>query len=112
MWAGEKGAHGYLVNIIWPLTPFTADNGATHIYPHSHGADGMAKTDPGEPIVAACDHGAATCFLGSTAHGAGATNTDPVRRGARPEARGAGTEGVGTCRSRWATGIEQKNTHR
>ncbi|WP_306997593.1 phytanoyl-CoA dioxygenase family protein [Sphingopyxis sp. DBS4] len=78
MWAGEKGAHEYLVNIIWPLTPFTADNGATHIYPYSHGADGMAKTDPGEPIIAACEPGAAICFLGSTAHGAGANK--PSRR--------------------------------
>jgi ectoine hydroxylase-related dioxygenase (phytanoyl-CoA dioxygenase family) len=81
MWAGEKGAHEYLVNIIWPLTPFTADNGATHIYPYSHGADGMAKTDPGEPIIAACEPGAAICFLGSTAHGAGANITNEVRRG-------------------------------
>src|SRR3546814_18098971 len=69
------------VNINGPLTPFPAVNGATHIYPHSHGADGMAKTDPGEPIVAACDPGAAICFLGSTAHGAGANITDQVRRG-------------------------------
>jgi ectoine hydroxylase-related dioxygenase (phytanoyl-CoA dioxygenase family) len=81
MWAGEKGAHEYLVNIIWPLTPFTADNGTTHIYPYSHGADGMAKTDPGEPIIAACEPGAAICFLGSTAHGAGANITNEVRRG-------------------------------
>lgn len=81
MWTGEKGAHEYLVNVIWPLTPFTADNGATHIYPHSHGADGMAKLDPGEPIIAACEPGAAICFLGSTAHGAGANITDKVRRG-------------------------------
>lgn len=81
MWAGEKGAHEYLINVIWPLTPFTAENGATHIYPHSHGADGMSKMDPGEPVVAACEPGAAICFLGSTAHGAGANVSDRVRRG-------------------------------
>jgi ectoine hydroxylase-related dioxygenase (phytanoyl-CoA dioxygenase family) len=81
MWNGAKGEHEYLVNVMWPLTPFTADNGATRIYPFSHGANGMAKEDPGEPIVAECAPGAAICFLGSTAHGAGANITNAVRRG-------------------------------
>jgi ectoine hydroxylase-related dioxygenase (phytanoyl-CoA dioxygenase family) len=81
MWNGAKGEHEYLVNVMWPLTPFTADNGATHIYPFSHGADGIAREDPGKPIVAECLPGAAICFLGSTAHGAGANVTSDVRRG-------------------------------
>nr|WP_117351255.1 phytanoyl-CoA dioxygenase family protein [Blastomonas fulva] len=81
MWNGEKGAHEYLVNVIWPLTPFSAANGATHIYPDSHGADGMARQDPGAPVIAECEPGAAICFLGSTAHGAGANVTSQVRRG-------------------------------
>jgi ectoine hydroxylase-related dioxygenase (phytanoyl-CoA dioxygenase family) len=81
MWNGAKGEHEYLVNVMWPLTPFTADNGATRIYPFSHGADGIAREDPGKPIVAECLPGAAICFLGSTAHGAGANVTNDVRRG-------------------------------
>ena len=81
MWNGAKGAHEYLVTVIWPLTPFTAANGATHIYPDSHGADGMARQDLSEPAIAECDPGAAICFLGSTAHGAGANVTSQVRRG-------------------------------
>lgn len=81
MWNGAKGAHEYLVNIIWPLTEFTADNGATQIYPESHGPAGMAKEDVGQPVVATCEPGAAICFLGSTAHGAGANVTQQVRRG-------------------------------
>lgn len=80
MWNGAKGAHEYLVNVIWPLTPFSAANGATHIYPDSHGADGMARQDPGAPVIAECEPGAAICFLGSTAHGAGANVTSQVRR--------------------------------
>src|SRR3546814_11633564 len=71
MWPCAKGEQEFLVNVIWPLTPFTADNGATHIYPNSHGAAGMAKADLGSPVVAACAPGSAICFLGSTAHGAG-----------------------------------------
>jgi ectoine hydroxylase-related dioxygenase (phytanoyl-CoA dioxygenase family) len=81
MWQGEKGDHEYLVNVIWPLTPFTEENGATLIYPGSHGPVGMAREDVGEPVAAACSPGAAICFLGSTAHGAGANITAHVRRG-------------------------------
>lgn len=81
MWAGAKGAHEYLLNVIWPLTSFTEENGATQIYPASHGVAGLAKDDPGDPIVAACEPGSAICFLGSTAHGAGANRTSKVRRG-------------------------------
>ncbi|MES2067812.1 MAG: phytanoyl-CoA dioxygenase family protein [Pseudomonadota bacterium] len=81
MWAGAKGAHEYLLNVIWPLTSFTEQNGATQIYPASHGAAGLGKDDPGDPIVAACEPGSAICFLGSTAHGAGANRTSKVRRG-------------------------------
>src|SRR3546814_101024 len=61
MWPCAKGEQEFLVNVIWPLTPFTADNGATHIYPNSHGAAGMAKADLGSPVVAACEPGSAIC---------------------------------------------------
>ncbi len=81
MWPCAKGEQEYLVNVIWPLTPFTADNGATHIYPKSHGTAGMAKADLGSSVVAACKPGSAICFLGSTAHGAGANLSGAVRRG-------------------------------
>ncbi|MGD9812803.1 MAG: phytanoyl-CoA dioxygenase family protein [Sphingobium sp.] len=80
MWRGEKGHHEYLVNVIWPLTPFTRENGATQIYPGSHGPEGMACEDPGEPVAAECGPGSAICFLGSTAHGAGANRSGGVRR--------------------------------
>ncbi|MGQ0278486.1 phytanoyl-CoA dioxygenase family protein [Sphingopyxis sp. Q841] len=81
MWRGADGSQEYLVNVLWPLTPFTRDNGATEIYPGSHGVSGMAKEDPGPPIYAECEPGSAICFLGSTAHGAGANISENVRRG-------------------------------
>lgn len=80
MWQCQKGNQEYLINVIWPLTPFTFENGATLIYPYSHGLGGMAAKDLGEPIVAECPPGSAICFLGSTAHGAGANITPDVRR--------------------------------
>ncbi|WP_262407912.1 phytanoyl-CoA dioxygenase family protein [Sphingopyxis sp. OPL5] len=44
MWRGADGTQEYLVNVLWPLTPFTKDNGATRIFPESHGVKGMAKS--------------------------------------------------------------------
>lgn len=81
MWRGADGSQEYLVNVLWPLTPFTSRNGATHIFPGSHGTTGMAKTDLGAPVIATCDPGSAIVFLGSTAHGAGANVSAEVRRG-------------------------------
>ena len=81
MWRGADGTQEYLVNILWPLTAFTRENGATCIFPESHGVTGMAKADPGPPIHAECQPGSAICFLGSTAHGAGANLSKSVRRG-------------------------------
>ncbi|GLI99080.1 phytanoyl-CoA dioxygenase family protein [Sphingobium sp. BS19] len=81
MWQGEKGGHEYLVNVIWPLTPFTQDNGATLIYPDSHGPVGMAREALCDPIAAECPPGSAICFLGSTVHGAGANSSAQARRG-------------------------------
>jgi len=81
MWPISKGEQEFLVNIIWPLTSFTAENGATHIYRDSHGPAGMARDEFGDPVIAACEPGHAICFLGSTAHGAGANVTRSVRRG-------------------------------
>lgn len=74
MWQGEKGHHEYLLNVIWPLTPFTADNGATQIHP-----DGEVQDDA-SAIIAACEPGSAICFLGSTLHGAGANRSGSVRQ--------------------------------
>ncbi len=80
MWPAPKSDQEFLVNVVWPLTPFTADNGATHIYPRSHGVSGMAKKELGSPVIAECNPGSAICFLGSTVHGAGANVTAGVRR--------------------------------
>ena len=36
MWDGTKGEVEYLLNVMWPLSSFTAENGATKIWPGSH----------------------------------------------------------------------------
>ncbi len=81
MWPAPKGEHEYLLNVIWPLTDFTATNGATRIFPGSHKALVEELGQLGEPIVAEAQPGDAICFLGSTVHAAGPNRTDEVRRG-------------------------------
>lgn len=81
MWAGIKGTHEYLVNVMWPLTPFTAENGATRMYPGSHRQTIEALEELGDPIAAECGPGSAICFLGSTVHGGGPNRSNSVRRG-------------------------------
>lgn len=81
MWRGSKGGGEYLLNVMWPLTPFTAENGATSIYPASHAAKNYGEGTPIEVISAQALPGAAICFLGSTLHGAGANISLQPRRG-------------------------------
>lgn len=79
MWQGVKGEVEYLVNVMWPMTPFTADNGATLIYPDTHGSEALRDGDPGTPVSAICDPGDAIVFLGSLLHGGGTNRTSEVR---------------------------------
>jgi hypothetical protein len=81
MWQGPKGKMQYLLNVIWPLSDFTAVNGATMIWPGSHGPDEFDEPPVGDPVIAEMVPGEALLFLGSTLHGAGANNAKAVRRG-------------------------------
>lgn len=81
MWRAPPGAMEYLVNVIWPITPFTADNGATRVWPRSHGPKALEPAAEGEPVPAVMPPGSALLFLGSALHGAGANVTNAVRRG-------------------------------
>ena len=81
MWRAPPGQAEYLVNVIWPLTPFTAKNGATLVWPNSHGEKCLRELPEGHPVPATMDPGAALIFLGSTLHGAGGNVAPDVRRG-------------------------------
>lgn len=81
MWRGPVGEIEYLVNVMWPLTPFTEENGATLVWPGSHGARALAPVPVESPLAAEMQPGSALLFLGSTLHGAGANRSDEVRRG-------------------------------
>ena len=81
MWRGPVGEIEYLVNVMWPLNRFTPDNGATLVWPRSHGARALVSEPEEPPFAAGMAPGAALVLLGSTLHGAGANLTRTVRRG-------------------------------
>lgn len=81
MWRGATGEMEYLVNVIWPLVSFTAHNGATMVWPRSHGAKALTTELGTTPVSAVMEPGSALVFLGSTLHGAGENRAATVRRG-------------------------------
>ena len=81
MWPVRSPGIEYLINVMWPFTPYRADNGATRIWPGSHLRQEDMLIDPAEAIAAEMEPGAALMFLGSTLHGGGANRTKCSRRG-------------------------------
>nr|WP_286771407.1 phytanoyl-CoA dioxygenase family protein [Sphingomonas sp. 66-10] len=81
MWRGAIGETEYLVNVMWPFTDYRADNGATLIWPQSHGTAALSDPPQMQPVTAEMRPGDALVFLGSTLHGAGGNDSDDIRRG-------------------------------
>jgi len=81
MWRGPTGSIEYLVNVMWPFTPYREANGATLVWPQSHGARAPESPPDTSPVAIDLEPGAALLFLGSTLHGAGGNRSDQVRRG-------------------------------
>lgn len=81
MWRGPTGQIEYLVNVMWPLTPFTRENGATRLWPESHGHRISGTFAEGREDVPEVRPGSALLFLGSTLHAAGGNRSAEVRRG-------------------------------
>ena len=81
MWHGPKGEIEYLVNVMWPFTDYTADNGSTVIWPGSHKCQGVHSMPAEEAISIEMQPGDVLLFLGSTLHGGGENRTKQARRG-------------------------------
>jgi ectoine hydroxylase-related dioxygenase (phytanoyl-CoA dioxygenase family) len=82
MWGGPKGEMEYLVNVMWPLGPYRAENGATVIYPGSHnGGPNSGSGDACAPVFAEMDPGDVLLFLGSILHGGGRNGAEAPRTG-------------------------------
>jgi hypothetical protein len=81
MWRGPKGTLEYLVNVMWPLTPFTCENGGTRLWSGSHLDVDVGVLPEEDAVVPAVLPGDALIFLGSTLHGGGGNVTMTPRRG-------------------------------
>jgi ectoine hydroxylase-related dioxygenase (phytanoyl-CoA dioxygenase family) len=81
MWGGPKGEIEYLLNVMWPLTNFTKENGATLIWPGSHRHQQDYFLPHSDAMAAEMPVGSALLFLGSTLHGGGANRSRLPRTG-------------------------------
>ncbi len=82
MWRGQIGETEYLVNVMWPFTPYNFENGGTLVWPKSHGRRALDPNPPTGEFAPEVEPGSALLFLGSTLHGAGGNASNNVRRGA------------------------------
>jgi ectoine hydroxylase-related dioxygenase (phytanoyl-CoA dioxygenase family) len=82
MWRGAIGETEYLVNVMWPFTRYTRENGATIVWPNSHGSKALEPDPPAGEFPVELEPGSALLFLGSTLHCAGGNASDEIRRGA------------------------------
>lgn len=81
MWQGPKGSAEYLVNVMWPLTTFTAENGGTRLWTGSHYDQDVPVLPEQDSVVPTVQPGDALIFLGSTLHGGGGNASQAPRRG-------------------------------
>ena len=81
MWPIHAPGVEYLVNVMWPFTSYTRENGATVLWPGSNRRQDEILLAEDEAIAAEMEPGDALIFLGSTLHGGGANTTDTPRRG-------------------------------
>ena len=81
MWPNEPKLKPWLINVMWPLTDFTDENGATRLWPGSH-RDALDRAiDPGQSVAGELKPGSALLFLGSLTHGAGQNRSHAPRDG-------------------------------
>jgi len=81
MWPADTQGKHWLINVMWAVSDFTEDNGATRIWPGSHRQSLDRSIDPKDSIAATMPKGSALVFLGSVTHGAGANTTQAPRTG-------------------------------
>ncbi len=81
MWQGPKGGVEYLVNVMWPLSTYTRENGGTRLWSGSHFDQDEPVFPEAASVVPTVAPGDALIFLGSTLHGGGGNASQAPRRG-------------------------------
>ena len=82
MWWLPRGMMECMVNVMWALDDFAADNGSTRVWPQSNRTfldQPLLPDDMALPLV--MPRGSACLFLGSTMHSGGANFSAAPRRG-------------------------------
>jgi hypothetical protein len=81
MWPPQGQIRPWLINVMWAVSDFTQENGATRLWPGSHRASLDRDLDSCASIAVEMPKGSACIFLGSLTHGAGANVSCAPRTG-------------------------------
>lgn len=81
MWPLRIDGVEFVINVMWPFVPYSAENGATLVWPGSHKRQAELLIDEVEAVAVEMVPGSALLFLGSTLHAGGANRTEAPRRG-------------------------------
>jgi len=73
--------HELMVNVMWAVSDFTKENGATNVWPGRHETPPDRLADPGIATIAEMSAGSAMVFLGSVTHCGGANISSNDRTG-------------------------------
>ena len=69
------------VSVMWALSDFTVENGATHVVPGSHRLERESGYEDAPSVQATMNRGSALFYLGATWHGGGANRSKAPRMG-------------------------------
>ncbi|MEZ5997035.1 MAG: phytanoyl-CoA dioxygenase family protein [Hyphomonadaceae bacterium] len=81
MWPWPTNGRHWLLNVMWAVSDFTEENGATRLWRGSHRQQLDRSIDPDDSVPGAMKRGSALLFLGSVTHGAGQNLTALPRTG-------------------------------
>lgn len=81
MWPCAKNGAEYLINVLWALTDFTIENGATLLWQGSQFQPLQRQIDAANATIAQMPRGSALVYLGSVTHCAGANRSTSDRTG-------------------------------
>lgn len=81
MWPCAKGRAEYLVNVMWALSDYTAENGATLLWPRSQFDSLSRDMSEAGAVIAEMPRGSALVYLGSVTHCGGANRSSAARTG-------------------------------
>ncbi len=70
-----------MINCMWAVDEFTAENGATQVVPGSHRWPSDRQPEPHETVAGAMPAGSVLIYFGGLLHGGGANRSDASRTG-------------------------------